>query len=411
MAPPPSARRAAARRDTPRPEAGSARLVASSPAAGSAGMRGRLLRAWREGVKAARGAAGRAGAAPPWRVLFFGTDRFAVTALRALEAVREPSEDALVSRLEVVTLPSRQPGDLPVRSCARELQLPVHEWPHTGPVGQFDVGVVASFGRLLSEDLILQFPYGVLNVHPSHLPRWRGPAPIFHTVLHGDKVTGVTIMEIRPKRFDVGPIIKQEEFPVPPHCTAKELEVMLSKKGANMLISVLKNLPESLKNKREQPKEGVTFAPKITIAKSCIIWEEQTAAQIIQLHRAIGSVFPLQTLWKGTTVKLRDFVEVDNIPGFADRILDDSGAVPGSLLYHKVSQTLIARCKEGWVGIKTVILKKQLTAVDFYNGYMHTWFQQNSRTVHQECRFQTLKLSTPKKTPKKKEILAQDIKQ
>lgn len=71
---------------------------------------------------------------------------------------REPSKDSLVSRLEVVTLPSRPPGDLPVRSCAQELQLPVHEWPHTGPVGQFDVGVVASFGRLLSEDLILQFP-------------------------------------------------------------------------------------------------------------------------------------------------------------------------------------------------------------------------------------------------------------
>lgn len=64
----------------------------------------------------------------------------------------------LVSRLEVVTLPSRLPRSLPVKSCAQELQLPVHEWPHTGPVGQFDVGVVASFGRLLSEDLILQFP-------------------------------------------------------------------------------------------------------------------------------------------------------------------------------------------------------------------------------------------------------------
>uniref|UniRef100_A0A8C0IAG1 Methionyl-tRNA formyltransferase, mitochondrial n=1 Tax=Bubo bubo TaxID=30461 RepID=A0A8C0IAG1_BUBBB len=301
---------------------------------------------------------------------------------QCLVHAREPSEDSLVSRLEVVTLPSRLPGGLPVRSCARELQLPVHEWPHTGPVGQFDVGVVASFGRLLSEDLILQFPYGVLNVHPSCLPRWRGPAPIIHTVLHGDKVTGVTIMEIRPKRFDVGPIIKQEEFAVPPHCTAKELEVMLSKMGANMLISVLKNLPESLKNKKEQPKEGVTFAPKISIAKSCIKWEEQTAAQIIQLHRAIGSMFPLQTLWKGTTVKLLDFEEVDNIPGFA-----------------------------GWVGIRTVILKKQLTAVDFYNGYMHSWFQQNSRTVHQECRFQTLKLSTAKKTLKEREILTQDMKQ
>ncbi|XP_037249482.1 methionyl-tRNA formyltransferase, mitochondrial [Falco rusticolus] len=374
-------------------------------------MRGRLLRAWRQGLKAVRGAAGQA-AAPPWRVLFFGTDRFAVTTLRALEAAREPSKGSLVSRLEVVTLPSHLPGDLPVRNCARELQLPVHEWPHTGPVGQFDVGVVASFGRLLSEDLILQFPYGVLNVHPSCLPRWRGPAPIVHTVLHGDKVAGVTIMEIRPKRFDIGPIIKQEEFAVPPRCTAKELEVMLSKMGANMLLAVLKNLPESLKNKKEQPKEGVTFAPKISIAKSCINWEEQTAAQIIQLHRAIGSMFPLQTLWKGTTVKLLDFEEVDNIPGFSDQMLNDHGAVvPGSLLYHKESQTLIARCKEGWVGFKRVILRKQLTALDFYNGYLHSWFQRQSRTIHQECRFQTLKLSTAKKTLKKRKIFAQDIKQ
>ncbi|NWX18347.1 FMT protein, partial [Aegotheles bennettii] len=319
---------------------------------------------------------------------------------RGLVHPREPSEDSLVSRLEVVTLPSRLPTALPVKSCAQELQLPVHEWPHTGPVGQFDVGVVASFGRLLREDLILQFPYGMLNVHPSCLPRWRGPAPIIHTVLHGDKVTGVTIMEIRPKRFDVGPIIKQEEFAVPPRCTAKELEVTLSKLGADMLISVLRNLPESLKNKKEQPKEGVTFAPKISIAKSCIKWEEQTAAQIIQLHRAIGSMFPLQTLWKGTAVKLLDFVEADSIPGFAGQILNDHGAVPGSLIYHKVSQTLLARCKQGWVGIKAVVLKKKLTAVDFYNGYMHSLFQQNSRAVHQECRFQTLNLSTTKKTLK-----------
>ncbi|NXN06881.1 FMT protein, partial [Indicator maculatus] len=320
--------------------------------------------------------------------------------LQCLAHCREPSENLLVSRLEVVTLPSRLCGDLPVKSCAQELQLPVHEWPHTGPVGQFDVGVVASFGRLLSEELILQFPYGVLNVHPSCLPRWRGPAPIVHTVLHGDKVTGVTIMEIRPKRFDVGPIIKQEEFAVPPCCTAKELEVMLAKMGADMLISVLKNLPESLQNKREQPKEGVTFAPKISIAKSCIKWEEQTAAQILQLHRAIGSMFPLQTLWRGTTVKLLDLVEVGNIP---DQVLNGCGAAPGSLLYHRASRMLIARCREGWVGIKGVVLKKHLTAVDFYNGYMHSLFQQNSRSVQEECRFQTLELSMAKKTLKERE--------
>nr|XP_048722966.1 methionyl-tRNA formyltransferase, mitochondrial isoform X3 [Caretta caretta] len=321
-------------------------------------MRGRLLRAWREGA-AARGLAelGVPRAKPPWRVLFFGTDDFAAESLRALEAARcrggteeggpwgggEPREEPLIDRLEVVTLPSPLPRGLPVKNCTKQFQLPTHEWPDTGPNGQFDVGVVASFGRLLSEDLILQFPYGVLNVHPSYLPRWRGPAPIVHAVLHGDTVTGVTIMQIKPKRFDVGPIIKQEKFAVPSQCTAKELEAILSKLGANMLISVLKNLPESLKNKREQPNEGVTF----------------------------------------------------------DQLLNEHGIVPGSVLYHKSSQTLVVRCKEGWVGVKTVILKKKLTAADFYNGYLHPWFQQNSKNLYRDCRFHTLKLTTVKKTERK----------
>ncbi|XP_061451631.1 methionyl-tRNA formyltransferase, mitochondrial isoform X2 [Rhineura floridana] len=282
-------------------------------------MRGLILRAWRGGWCRGRGHATGAGDAqrrekPPWRVLFFGTDSFAAEILRALQTAREPRSDLLLDHLEVVTLQSQLSKGLPVNNYAEQLQLPIHLWPDVGPCEDFDVGVVASFGRLLSEDLILKFPYGVLNIHPSCLPRWRGPAPIIHTVLHGDTVTGVTIMQIKPKRFDVGPIIKQETFPVPVHCSAKELESILSKLGAKMLIAVLQNLPESLRNKREQPKEGVTFAPKVTVAASCIRWEEQAPEQILRLYRALGTMMPLQTLWMGTIVKLLDFVEVETLP-------------------------------------------------------------------------------------------------
>uniref|UniRef100_A0A8C6VQZ5 methionyl-tRNA formyltransferase n=1 Tax=Naja naja TaxID=35670 RepID=A0A8C6VQZ5_NAJNA len=200
-----------------------------------------FLRAWRRGW--GRGRATAAGEAPrrekpPWRVLFFGTDHFSSEILRALQAARWGDgiqEKPLVDHLEVVTLPPSHSKVLPVKKYAEQLQLPIHIWPDVGAWETFDVGVVASFGRLLSEDLIQKFPYGMLNVHPSYLPRWRGPAPIIHTVLHGDTVTGVTIMQIRPKRFDVGPIIKQEEFAVPPRCSAKELEPLLSKEGANMV--------------------------------------------------------------------------------------------------------------------------------------------------------------------------------
>ncbi|XP_060116161.1 methionyl-tRNA formyltransferase, mitochondrial [Heteronotia binoei] len=366
-------------------------------------MRGRLLRAWRGGWNRGRGratvAAGEAQRRekPPWRVLFFGTDSFAAETLRALRAAREPGLDPLVDRLEVVTLPSQLPKGHSVKNYAEQFQLPVHLWPDIGHCEHFDVGVVASFGRLLSEDLILKFPYGVLNVHPSCLPRWRGPAPIIHTVLHGDTVTGVTIMQIRPKRFDVGPIIKQERFAVPACCSAKELESLLSKLGAKMLIAVLQDLPECLQNKKEQPKEGVTLAPKVTVSMSYVQWEEQTSEQVLRMHRALGAMMPLQTLWMDTVIKLLDLVEVD--AGLLGRLATEPGSSPGSVIYHKQSQTLMVRCKEGWVGVKALVLKKKLTAADFYNGYLHPWFQQDSKMPSGECRFQTLKPPAAKKSP------------
>uniref|UniRef100_A0A8C2VU53 Methionyl-tRNA formyltransferase, mitochondrial n=1 Tax=Chinchilla lanigera TaxID=34839 RepID=A0A8C2VU53_CHILA len=311
----------------------------------------------------------------------------------------ENKEEKLIEKLEVVTVPSPSPKGLPVKQYAVQSQLPVYEWPDVGS-GEYDVGVVASFGRLLSEALILKFPYGVLNIHPSCLPRWRGPAPIIHTVLHGDPVAGVTIMQIRPKRFDVGPILKQEAIPVPPRSTAKDLEAVLSSLGASMLISVLKNLPASLNSGRQQPAEGVTYAPKISADTSCIKWEEQTSEQILRLYRAIGNMIPLQTLWMGNTIKLLDFVEV-NSSVLADPKFSGQDGVPGSVIYHKQSQTLLVCCKDGWVGVRSVMLKKTLTATDFYNGYLHPWYQRNPQVQPSHCRFQTLRLPTKKKQEKK----------
>ncbi|XP_031308707.1 methionyl-tRNA formyltransferase, mitochondrial isoform X1 [Camelus dromedarius] len=341
---------------------------------------------------------------PPWRVLFFGTDWFARETLRALHAARENKEEELIENLEVVTVPSPSPKGLPVKQYAIQSQLPVYEWPDVGS-GEYDVGVVASFGRLLSEALILKFPYGILNVHPSCLPRWRGPAPIIHTVLHGDTVTGVTIMQIRPKRFDVGPILKQETVPVPPKGTSKELEALLSSLGASMLISVLKNLPESLRNGRQQPTEGVTQAPKISAATSCIKWEEQTSEQIFRLYRAVGNIIPLQTLWMGNTIKLLDLIEVNNSI-LTDPKLTGQAITPGSVIYHKQSQILLVCCKDGWIGVQSVMLKKKLTATDFYNGYLHPWYQKNSQAQPSQCTFQTLRLP-PKKKQKKKIVAMQ----
>lgn len=200
-------------------------------------------------------------------------------------------------------------------------------------------------------------------------------------------------MQIRPKRFDVGPILKQETIPVPPKSTAKELEAVLSRLGADMLISVLKNLPESLSHGRQQPTEGVTHAPKISAGTSCVKWEGQTSEEILRLHRAIGNIIPLQTLWMDNTIKLLDLIEV-NSSVLTDPKLTGQAVIPGSITYHKQSQILLVCCKDGWIGIRSVMLKKTLTATDFYNGYLHPWHQKNPQAHPSQCRFQTLRLPT-----------------
>ncbi|XP_036440388.1 methionyl-tRNA formyltransferase, mitochondrial [Colossoma macropomum] len=319
---------------------------------------------------------------PPWRVLFFGSDDFAVESLKLLHASR--GDGAVVDMLEVVTLSS----SVPVRKYAEEHKLRVHDWPDVDFSGQFDVGVVVSFGCLLQERVINKLPYGILNVHPSLLPRWRGPAPVFHTVLHGDKFTGVTIMQIRPKRFDVGPILSQELYPVPEKITAEELGASLAIVGAQLLIDTLRNLPERIANRREQAKEGATFAPKISSSLSWLIWEEQTCEEIGRLFRAIGSRIPLRSIWMGRTIKLLDFV------GECQPFLGShSAAVPGSILYQKESNTLLVRCKDGWVGFKAVKLKKRLSAADFYNGYLHQSFL-NKSPSQKSCQFQSYRERT-----------------
>uniref|UniRef100_A0A2K5DW67 Mitochondrial methionyl-tRNA formyltransferase n=1 Tax=Aotus nancymaae TaxID=37293 RepID=A0A2K5DW67_AOTNA len=305
---------------------------------------GRLNPQWRAlvGLSGEDGRDARVREKPPWRVLFFGTDQFAREALRFLHAARENKEEELIDKLEVVTMPSPSPKGLPVKQYAVQSQLPVYEWPDVGS-GEYDVGVVASFGQLL--------------------------------ILFVRKCGIATLVFING--FDVGPILKQETVPVPPKSTAKELEAVLSRLGANMLISVLKNLPESLNNGRQQPTEGATYGSLLLPPAG----------------------IPLQTLWMANTIKLLDLVEV-NSSILADPELMAQALVPGSVIYHKQSQILLVYCKGGWIGVRSVMLKKTLTATDFYNGYLHPWYQKNSQAPPCQCRFQTLRLPTKKKQKK-----------
>ncbi|KAI4788363.1 hypothetical protein KUCAC02_035901 [Chaenocephalus aceratus] len=329
---------------------------------------------------------------PPWRLLFFGSDHFAVESLKVLTSNRS-SSGGVVETLEVVALP----GDVPVKRFALQNQLPVHSWPPHPADGQFDVGVVVSFGCLLPEKLINKFPHGILNVHPSLLPRWRGPAPIFHTIMHGDAVTGSPSSRSALTGLMWAPSSSRSSI--------RSLKAALQtswkrpsppKEPTWWLLDTLRTLPERVAHRREQSRSGGTFAPKINASMSWVQWEEQTCAQIGCLQCAIGSRIPLRTSWMGRTVTLLDFVGRCHISLSGER----SRAAPGSVSYQKESNTLAVSCKslaavplrieaeqcdespslcvnvcsllqDGWVGFRSVVLRKRLTAGDFYNGYLH----------------------------------------
>lgn len=181
----------------------------------------------------------------PMRVVFFGTPAFAVPTLDALLA----SEHEVVG---VVTQPDRPRGrgqqitDAPVKARARAARVPILQ-PTQLKAPAFldelaawraDIGVVAAYGRLLPQVLLDLPPRGLVNVHASLLPAWRGASPIQRALLNGDAVTGVTIMRV-VLALDAGPMLAKVEVPITATDTTATLEGRLAVAGASLLRDVV----------------------------------------------------------------------------------------------------------------------------------------------------------------------------
>lgn len=99
----------------------------------------------------------------------------------------------------------------------------------------------------------------MINVHASLLPRWRGAAPIIHALRNGDTQTGVTIMRIRPRHFDVGEVLAQKAVSIGPDTLMPQLHAELAAVGADLLVNTMHTLEESLKGARQQDDSSVEY--------------------------------------------------------------------------------------------------------------------------------------------------------
>jgi methionyl-tRNA formyltransferase len=207
---------------------------------------------------------------PPLRLVFMGTPAFAVPSLKAvLEGGFEMSA--------VVTQPDRRQGRgqqlalSPVKSEALARSLPVWQPQRRGQVDiidelrrlQPDLILVVAFGQMLSQEVLDIPTLGVLNVHASLLPRYRGAAPINWAIINGDAATGITIMWLT-LAMDAGDIFLQESEPIQADDTAGTLGDRLADLGARLLVQALHAARDGQIIRKPQPSEGVTFAPALT---------------------------------------------------------------------------------------------------------------------------------------------------
>ncbi len=127
----------------------------------------------------------------------------------------------------------------------------------------FDVFIVASYGKIIPEAILTLPKHGVLNVHPSMLPKYRGPSPIESALLDGVMTTGVSIMKL-DKEMDHGPILIQNTFTIHPLSNAGTLEVECGMIGGDLLVSVLPHYLEGTLVPKEQDHTQATVCKKIT---------------------------------------------------------------------------------------------------------------------------------------------------
>ena len=176
----------------------------------------------------------------------------------------------------VVTQPDRASGrgqELkapPVKTLALELGLPVMQ-PEKLRLPEAmeqlrswapELIVVTAFGQILKKD-VLELPRsGCINVHASLLPRWRGAAPINAAILHGDRETGITIMQM-DVGLDTGPMLSQQSIPLTQDDTAGSVFEKLSTLGADLLLATLPDYLSGKLTPIPQPEEGVTYAPML----------------------------------------------------------------------------------------------------------------------------------------------------
>ncbi len=235
------------------------------------------------------------------RIVFFGTPALAVPSLR--EIARHHTVTAVVSQPDRQKGRSRKPVPPPVKAWAVDHNIEVHQ-PTKLNDGAFeawlraqrpDACTLAAYGRILQQPILDVPQFGFLNMHPSLLPKYRGPSPIQSALINGETKTGITIIRLSFE-MDAGDILSQIVEPISPDDDGMTLADRLAERGGEMIAEGLNTLASGNADFRAQDHSATTYCNMLTKEDGRIDWSQSATS----IHNQVRGTLP----WPGAYTTL-----------------------------------------------------------------------------------------------------------
>jgi methionyl-tRNA formyltransferase len=300
------------------------------------------------------------------RLVFMGTPAFAVPVLAGLDGLIGCEVTGVYTPPDRPAGRGRRAQSSPVKEFALEHGLPVHQPASLRSAEaqselaalEPDAIIVAAYGKLLPPPVLELAPLGCLNIHPSLLPRHRGPSPVATAILEGDQVTGVTLM-LLDQGMDTGPLIAQTEYALKGDETADRLTEILFGLGGKLLHESLPRWRSGELRAVPQDDSLATVTRKLERADGLADWN-LTAAELERWARAFTPWPGLFTNWNDSVFKL---VEVTVLPNQSG-----TGEIGEVVKTGEPAAAVVTR--HGLLGLKTVQLegRRAVAVSDFLRG-------------------------------------------
>ena len=328
----------------------------------------------------------------PLDVLYFGTDEFSVPSLEALCSLQQ-TQPSVVSSVQLVSRSpkwcGRQRSQLrvpPVYAAAERLAMPwrpfecdsgdemrqqLLPWLQGCSPGHARMLVAVSFGKLIPQEVIGAADYS-LNVHPSLLPRYKGSAPIQHTLLNGDAVTGVSIQTLHPEKFDRGEVVaRTPEISVESMLSeartsathsggwmTRALIDTLGHQGARLLSDVLVKGTYAQPGALDTMQYESSWARTIKTTDKRVDFAQQTASQVCTRLGALGPVFAFKVVQAGKKRKSTAHLEEKRVlihEAEETSVAGDAAAAPGTFALDEEQNVLVVKCADDtWLAVRSL---------------------------------------------------------